>query len=76
MEAMWEEYYYNFVFLFNYARQEMTAYPDDAGRIVRRPMGLPIPARCDTAWIRTRHYSDTSRTEMQCLRPLATRDPR
>ena len=25
--------------------------PDDAGPIVRRPMGLPITAGCDTAWI-------------------------
>ena len=36
----------------------MTTYtdqtPDDAGLIVRRPMGLPITAGCDTAWIRTR----------------------
>ena len=25
--------------------------PDDTGPIVRHPMGLPIPASCDTAWI-------------------------
>jgi hypothetical protein len=25
--------------------------PGDAGPIVRRPMGLPITAGCDTAWI-------------------------
>jgi hypothetical protein len=28
--------------------------PDDAGPIVRRPMGLPITTGCHTAWIRTR----------------------
>ena len=44
--------------------------PDDAGPIVRCPMELPITAGCDTAWIRTRYYSDASCTEMQCLRPL------
>ena len=27
---------------------------DNTGPIVRRPVGLPIPASCDTAWIRTR----------------------
>ncbi|XP_045570056.1 uncharacterized protein isoform X2 [Salmo salar] len=35
----------------------LTAYPrpnpDDAGPIVRRPMGLPIMAGCDTAWLLT-----------------------
>uniref|UniRef100_A0A4W5NP36 Arrestin, beta 2a n=1 Tax=Hucho hucho TaxID=62062 RepID=A0A4W5NP36_9TELE len=35
--------------------------PDDAGPMVRRPMGLPI---------RTRDCSNASCTEMQCLRPL------
>ena len=33
-------------------------------------MGFPITDRCDTAWIWTRDCSDTSCTEMQCLRPL------
>ena len=33
-------------------------------------MGLPITASCDAAWNRTRVCSDTSSTEMQCLRPL------
>jgi hypothetical protein len=47
---------------------------DDAGPIVRRPMGLPITARCDTAWIRTRDCSDASCTEMQCLRSLCHRN--
>ena len=44
--------------------------PDDTGPIVRRPMGLPITAGCDTAWKRTRICSDASSTEMQRLRPL------
>ena len=43
---------------------------DDTGPIVRRPTGLPITAGCDTALGRTRVFSDTSNTEMQCLRPL------
>ena len=43
----------------------MTADPGDAGPIVRLPMGLPITAGCDTAWIRTRDCSDASCTEMQ-----------
>ena len=37
---------------------------------MRRPMGLPITAGCDTAWYRTRVCSDASRTEMQCIRSL------
>ena len=32
--------------------------PDDAGPIVRRLMGLPVTASCDTAWDRTRVCSD------------------
>ena len=48
----------------------MTAYPSDAGPIVRRPMRLPITAGCDTARIQTRDCSDTSYTDTQCLRPL------
>ena len=45
--------------------------PDDVGPIVRRHVGLPITAGCDTAWIRTRvSVVDASSTEMQCLRPL------
>ena len=44
--------------------------PDDAGPIVRRPMGFPIAAGCDTAWNRTRVCSDASSTEIQCLRLL------
>ena len=45
----------------------MTAYPgpNPDRPIVRRPMGLPITASCDTAWNQTRVC-----TEMQCLRPL------
>ena len=39
--------------------------PDDAGPIVRHPMGLPIMADCDTDWNKTRVCSDTSSTEMQ-----------
>ena len=52
----------------------MTAYPgpnpnpDGVGTIVRHPMELPITASCDTAWNWTRLCSDTSSTEMQCLR--------
>jgi hypothetical protein len=41
--------------------------PDDAGPIVRRPMVLPVMARCFTAWIRTRDSRDTCCNEMQCL---------
>ena len=52
----------------------MTVYsrpnPDDAGPIIHRRMGILITARCDTAWSQTRDCSDTSCTEMQCLRPL------
>jgi hypothetical protein len=44
--------------------------PDNAGPIVHRPMGLPITAGCDTSRDRTRVCSDTSVTDMQCLRPL------
>ena len=44
--------------------------PDDAGPIVRRPMGLPVAAGCDRAWTRTRISSGTASTAMQCLRPL------
>ena len=32
----------------------MMAYTDDARLIVRHPMGPPITAGCDTAWIQTR----------------------
>jgi hypothetical protein len=46
--------------------------PNDAGPIVYRPMGLPIMASCDTAWNQTRVCSDTSSTEMQCIRPLGS----
>ena len=46
----------------------MTAYTgqtrDDAEPIVRRPMGLPITAAWDSAWIQTRV------PVVQCLRPL------
>ena len=42
----------------------------NTGPIVRRSMGLPITASRDTTWNRTRVFSDTSSTEMQCLRPL------
>uniref|UniRef100_A0A4W5PN94 Protein kinase domain-containing protein n=1 Tax=Hucho hucho TaxID=62062 RepID=A0A4W5PN94_9TELE len=51
----------------------MTAYPgknpstNPAGPIVRRPMGLPFTAGCDTARDRTRVSSDASSTEMQSL---------
>ena len=44
--------------------------PDDAGTIMRHPMGLPITAGSDTEWNQTRVCSDSSSTEMQCLRPL------
>jgi hypothetical protein len=44
--------------------------PDNAGPIVCCPVGLPITAGCDTAWILTRDVSDASCTEMQCLRQL------
>ena len=37
---------------------------------MRSTMGLPITAGCDTAQDLTRVCSDTSSTEMQCLRPL------
>ena len=51
----------------------MTAYPwpntNDTGPIVPHPKGHPITAGCDTAWDRTRVCSDTSSTEMQCLKP-------
>ena len=40
--------------------------PDNAGPIVCRPMGLPITARCDTAWNRTRDCSAMSCTERHC----------
>ena len=48
----------------------MTAYPGDTGPIVRHPIGLPITAKCDTAWIQSMDCSDASCTEMQYLRPL------
>ena len=38
--------------------------PDDAGPIVRRPMGLPTMASYDTAW---------SRTRVSVVTPLALR---
>ena len=41
---------------------------DDAGPIVRRPIGLQIPAGCDTTRARTQVCSDASRTAMQCLK--------
>ena len=44
--------------------------PDDTGPILRRPMGLPITAGCDTAWDWTRVCSEASSTEMQCFRTL------
>ena len=43
---------------------------NDAGPIVRRPMGLPVPAGCDRAWTWTRISSGTASTAMQSLRPL------
>ncbi|KAM9528964.1 caspase-3a isoform 6-T12 [Salvelinus alpinus] len=45
-------------------------YPDYAGPIVRRPMGLPVAAGCNRAWTRTRISSGTASTANQCLRPL------
>ena len=70
-----------FYLTFNEASQLRTNYyiyneglpwpnPNDAGPIVRHPMGLPITAGCDTAWNRTRVCNDASSTEMQCLRSL------
>jgi hypothetical protein len=45
--------------------------PDDAGPIVRRPMGLPVVSSCDRAWTQTQNLSSsTASIEMQCLRPL------
>uniref|UniRef100_A0A8K9VE35 Seizure related 6 homolog like n=1 Tax=Oncorhynchus mykiss TaxID=8022 RepID=A0A8K9VE35_ONCMY len=44
--------------------------PDDAGPIVRRPMGLPITAGWDTARDQTWVCNNASSTVMQCLRPL------
>ena len=44
--------------------------PDDVVPIVRRLMGLPITASCDTAWNWTRVCRDASNTEMPYLRPL------
>ena len=50
--------------------------PDDAGPIVRRPMGLPITASCDTAWNQTR-VSVVTRLAPRCsaLDRCATQDP-
>jgi hypothetical protein len=48
----------------------MAAYPGNAGSIVLWPMGLPIMAGFDAAWILTRDCSNASCTEMQCLTPL------
>jgi hypothetical protein len=55
--------------MYNDGLPQLNPNLDDAEPIVRRPMGLPITADCDTAWNRTRVCSDTSNTEMQCLRP-------
>ena len=44
--------------------------PDEAGPIMRRLMGLPVVAFCDTARDQTRVCSDSSSTAMQCLRQL------
>uniref|UniRef100_A0AAZ3REG4 C3H1-type domain-containing protein n=1 Tax=Oncorhynchus tshawytscha TaxID=74940 RepID=A0AAZ3REG4_ONCTS len=44
--------------------------PDNAGPIMRRLMGLPVAAVCNTAWDRTQVCSEASSTAMQCLRPL------
>jgi hypothetical protein len=54
----------------------MTAYPGDAGPVVRHPMRLPITAGSDAVWIQTRYSSDSSCTEMQCLDHSATQEPR
>ena len=43
---------------------------DDAGTIVRRALGLPITAGCDTAWNRNRVCSDASSSDR-----YATQDP-
>jgi hypothetical protein len=58
----WAQGHMVFTFLnvhFNLTRkvsyeQKYRPKPNNAGQIVRRPMGLPITASCDTAWIRTR----------------------
>jgi hypothetical protein len=50
--------------------------PDDAGPIVKRPMGLPITAGCDTAWNQTRVAVVTTLV-LRCsaLDRCATREP-
>jgi hypothetical protein len=48
--------------------------PDDAGPILRCPMGLPITAGYDTVKEQTGVCSDASSTAMECLRPWATRE--
>jgi hypothetical protein len=53
----------------------MTAYTGQTqttlGQLCSRPMGLPVTAGCDTAWIVIQVVcSDASSTEMQYLRPL------
>ena len=48
----------------------MTAYPRQTRTTLGHPMGLPIMAGCDAAWIWTRYCSDASCTAMQCLRSL------
>ena len=56
--------------MYNDGLSQPNTNPDNSGPIVRRPMELPTTAGCDTAQDRTRVCSDSSSTEMQCLRPL------
>ena len=52
----------------------MTAYSVQTrttlGQLCSALMGLPITAGCDTAWNRTRVFTNVSSTQMQCLRPV------
>ena len=42
------------ILIYNVGLPQPSPNPYDAGPIVRRPMGLPITASCDTAWNQTR----------------------
>ena len=58
------------ILIYNDSIPQQKPDPDDAGPIVRRPIGLPMTAGCDTAWNLTRDCSDSSSTERQYLRLL------
>ena len=51
---------------------KLSRIPDDAEQIVRRHMGLPVVAGCDTARDRTRICSVASSTVMQCSLALSS----